>query len=813
MTNYLNPKKYILKDVKVSGVNFINPNLIISSMGIIKGDTIDLPGAYITNAIQKLWSQNYYSDVKAFVTVAQDSAYLEFVLKERPRVSTWEIKGVTPSHRKKLLDEVLKLRKSADLSDYTIKNNINSIKKFYVDRGFLNVDVTTTQRNDTIQINNTNFVILTFHVDKKEKVKIKEIFFEGQKDLKESQLKSAMKNTKEKTLRNFFKTAKFNKVKFDADKMILIDYMNSKGYRDATFISDSLYVINEKRVGLKIKLYEGKKYFYRNISWTGNVKYTKEQLNKLLNTKRGEVYDKKNLYNRLGLDGESIMKGEMNISSIYKDDGHLAFKIEPVETVISGDSIDIDIRISEGKQYRINDVRISGNTRTNDRVIRRELDSRPGELYSQALIVNSLRRISSMGHFTDQIIPDIQPISDGLVDVKFILEERPTDQLEVSGGWGGGMFVASVGVTFNNVAMRNIFKKDAWTPYPAGDNQKLNLRFQTNGSYYSSFQFSFLEPWLGGKRPNSLNVSSYYSRQTDAYYAFQKATASFSTIGVSASFGKRLSWPDPFFVFTTSVNYQSYLLDNWKNYFIIQDGQSNIISFQAQISRNSVDHPIYPRHGSEFRVSATFTPPYSMFRSDDFYNDSVNDKEDYYKWIEYYKIEAGYKWHFPMLAEDKLVLMARADFGYLGHYKNTKNAMSPFEGYSVGGDGVSGYDIYGVSDIALRGYSDGALTPSANSGGDQAKSYTRYSVELRYPFVMESSTSVFGYVFAEGGNAYKGWRDFDPFDLKKSLGVGVKLFLPMVGMLGIDWGYGFDSPVEGKPKSGSNFHFSIGQTF
>ncbi|MEG2493014.1 MAG: outer membrane protein assembly factor BamA [Rikenellaceae bacterium] len=812
MTDYLTPKTYILKDVTVSGVNFVNPNLIIQSIGVVKGDTIELPGAYVTNAIQKLWSQNFYSDVKAYVTVDQDSAYLEFALKERPRVSQWRIDGVSAPQRKKLLDDILKLKKHSELSDYTIQNNINAIKKFYIEKGFLNVDVTTEQHNDTITVNNTNFVILTFNVDTKDKVRIKEVIFEGNKNLSSEKLKKSMKGTREKTLVNLFKSSKFKRDKYDEDKKLLIDYMNSKGYRNASFLSDSLYFLTPNRVGLKIKIFEGDKYYYRDITWTGNVKYTKDQLNKLLNIRKGEVYDKKTMNNRLGLDGESVMKGEVNVSSIYKDDGHLAFHVEPVETVIAGDSIDIDIRLSEGKQYRVNDVRLSGNTHTNDRVIRRELDTRPGELYSQALIVNSLRRISSMGHFTDKIIPDIQPISDRLVDVKFVVEERPSDQLELSGGWGAGTFVASVGITFNNVALRNFFKKDAWRPYPAGDNQKLSLRFQTNGTYYRSFQFSFLEPWLGGHKPNSLNISAYYSNQSNAYYAFQKPTAHFGTVGVSASLGKRLEWPDPFFVLQGSINYQSYILDNWNN-FIIKDGHSNIISLTAQLSRNSVDHPIYPRSGSEFMLRGTFTPPYSAFRSKDYYDNPKHTEEDFYRFIEFYKIEAGLKYYFPMMKDDKLVLMVRADMGYLGHYKNNKYTMSPFEGYSMGGDGVSGYDVYGVTDIGLRGYEDNSLTPYSNSGGRQAQAYTKYTVELRYPFVQTGATTVFGLIFAEGGNAYDNWRTFNPFDLKKSLGAGVRLFLPMVGMLGIDWGYGFDSPRPGASKGGSNIHFIIGQQF
>lgn len=810
--DYNYPKRYILKDINITGVNFINPTLVASYIGINKGDTIDIPGNYITNAVQKLWDQKFYSDIQAVVEIEQDSAYLELRLKERPRVSEWDIEGVSSGHRKKLIEDVVKLRKHSTLSEYTVQNAVNSIKKFYIDKGFLNVEVTPVLRNDTLKLNNTNFVTMTFNVDKGPRIKIKEIHIRGNEQLEEAKLKRAMKNTREKTLVNFFKSSKLNQEKLDKDKISLVEYMQSKGFRDAAYLSDSVYTINDKRIGMVIDVYEGDKYYFRDITWTGNVKYSDKVLDNLLGIKKGDVYDKKTMNSRLGLDAESVMTGTLNVSSLYKDDGHLAFNLEPVETIVANDSIDIDMRIQEGKQFRINEVTIGGNTRTNDRVIRRELDTRPGELYSQSLLVNSLRRIGSMGHFTENIIPDIMPVSDQLVDIKFNVEETSNDQLEVSGGWGAGTFVASVGITFNNVAMRNFFKKDYWRPYPAGDNQKINLRFQTNGVYYKSFSFTFFEPWLGGHKPNSFSISAYYSDQSNAYYTFQKATAHFGTAGASIMFGKRLAWPDPFFTISAQLNYQAYILDNW-NSFIIKNGNSNIFSLSFQLSRNSLDHPIFPRSGSEFTLKGTFTPPYSAFRPDSYYTDPTKTLNDYYKWVEYYKVEGGFKWFFPMLNNQKLVLMVRGDFGYLGHYKNTKYAKSPFEGYSVGGDGITGYDIYGVNYIGLRGYKESSLTPYASRGGEQAQAYTKYTVELRYPFVSQGSTMVFGLIFAEGGNAYYGWRQFNPFDLKKSLGAGVRLYLPIIGLLGLDWGYGFDAPVPGAKRGGSNFHFSIGQTF
>ncbi len=811
--DYVQPGRYILKDVRVHGVRYINSELIISAAGLVRGEEIDIPGDYISSAIRKLWGQRFYSDIKAYVTIERDEAIIDLHMKERPRISRWEFTGAKEGEMRQLQEKVA-IASHSELSDYVIHGAVNNIKSFFDEKGFINVDIDVTQRLDTAMQLKNNFVILTFNINKGEKMKIKEINFSGNSTIEESKLKTAMKGTKEKTLINFLKTAKFSEEKFEEDKMKLLDYMQSKGYRNAVILADTLYEIEENRLALDIKVDEGEKFYFRNITFTGNTKHTDETLRQILNIQKGDVYDKKNLMSRLGKDMEADpMGGGINVSSIYNNAGHLAFAIEPVETVIDGDSIDMDIRINEGKPFMINEVQIIGNTRTNDRVIRRELLTRPGELYSQDALIQSIRQVQAMGHFTENINPVPIPVSDGLVDIELNLEERPNDQLELSGGWGEGAgFVASVGVSFNNVSMRNFFKREAWRPYPTGDNQKLSLKIQVNGKWYQSYQASFFEPWLGGRKPNSFSVSTHYSVQTNGnYYYGIEGDGSFGTAGLTLSYGKRLSWPDPNFTLMGALSYQAYLLDNW-SYFALKDGTSNIVTLSATLGRDSKDNFLFPRSGSELSLSLTATPPYSAFRADDYYTNPNLTDEQAYKWIEFYQIEAKMKWFVSALANKNLVFMFGAEFGYLGHYRNDPKAISIFEGYSMGGDGISGYNIYGVNTISLRGYENESLTPNAQNG-DQARLYNKFTFEMRYPVIMQAATSIYALVFAEGGNAFDGWRDYNPFDLKKSLGAGLRIYLPIVGMFGIDWGYGFDRVNGSSTVSGSQFHFSIGQTF
>lgn len=812
--DYSYEKKYLLKDIVIKGIQSINSGLLINSIGLVKGDSVKIPSDYISQALKKLWAYRGVSDIKANMIVDGDDIVLELVLKERPYVSQWPIIGVTSAQAKELY-ETLKLSPNQQFSEYTAAASAKAIEDFFKKKGYFNTIVQTEYQNDTLKFGGRNYMKVVFRVHKGEKVKIKEIVFTGNdKELPAKKLKGAMKKTKEKKLVNMFKGAKFKEKDYKDDKENLVEYMHSKGYRNAAVLSDSIYPIGSNRLGIKIDILQGDKYHYRNITFTGNEKHSNETLSAILGIKKGDLYDSKTMNNRLGVRGsEAIAKGIMNISSLYQDDGHLNFMMEPVETEIKGDSIDVDVRIMEGKQFRINDITIAGNTRTHDRTIRRELFVHPGELYSQQLLISSMTKLQGMGNFTAESAfnPSLNPVngSEDLVDIGFNLEETSTDQFSLSGGFGAGTFVVSIGVTFNNVSLKKIFRKNAWRPYPAGDNQKFRLQVQSNGTYYKAISFSFLEPWLGGNKPNSLGISMYYSSQTNGYTIFDKGDAQFNTMGVSVDFGTRLNWPDPFFQFTVGLNYQHYKLNNWSN-FIMRNGISHIISLGMSLTRNSVNSPIYPTAGSEFLIKLTATPPYSLFKPKDYYaNKNLTDQERY-RFIEFFKIDLKARIYQGLIASDKLVFHAGAQFGYLGHYN--PNLISPFEGFSVGGSGVSGYNLYGITYVGLRGYPDGSLTPRADYG-EQGRIYSKYTMELRYPFVMKGSTTMFGLIFAEAGNAGYGWRGFNPFDLKKSIGAGVRVMLPMVGMFGIDFGYGFD-PVPGKTTpAGFNFHFSMGQQF
>ena len=660
-----------------------------------------------------------------------------------------------------------------------------------------------------------NVVNVFFVVDRKNKVKIGKIDFEGNTALSDRQLRRSFKKTHQKSV-NIFKGAKYKEKDYEEDKENLIDFYNSRGYRNATILSDSVYRINDKRLGIALKVDEGNKFYYRNVSWTGNSVYETRQLNDMLGISKGETYDKKTLHKRLGIGKHADYEDMSSISSLYQNNGYLFSSIDPGEVVVGEDSIDINVKIFEGKQAKINEVRISGNHRVNDRVIRRELYVRPGELYNRALLMQTIRQLNQMQHFDpEKTSPgiDLVPNSNELVDISFPLEEVASDKFEISGGWGSNMFVGSVGVQLNNVSLKNFFKGSEWRPYPHGQNQQLAIRGQTNGSYYKAISLNFTEPWLGGKKPNSLTVGLYYSDETDAYYAWQSGNRHFRTIGVSVGIGRRLSWPDRYFTIYNEISYQAYNLKDWSS-FLVTNGTSNIFALKTVLARNSVDSPIYPRTGSEFSLSLTLTPPYSLFQKNVDYADPNLPDYKRYKWIEYHKWQFKAQWYYPLTNNNKLVLMARAEMGYLGSYN--KNKPSPFEGFDVGGDGMSGYNVYGVEIVGLRGYENSALTPytyTADGRADYARAYNKYTMEIRYPFILKPSSTIYGLVFAEGGNAFKSWKEFDPFLIKRSIGVGARIYLPIVGMLGIDWGYGFDKAVGQTERSGSQVHFIIGTQF
>ena len=769
-------KLYYIRDINIHGVQYLNSDILKSSAGLIAGDSIYLPSNFIANAISRLWSQRFFSDVKIGAQIEGDSLDLEVFLKERPRVNNWDFEGISKGKKKDLL-----------------------------------VDVRIT--NDTLR---PQMVNVTFLIDRKNKVKIGKINFTGNEQFKDKRLRRTFKKTHQKSI-NIFRGAKLNENDYEEDKDLLIDFYNSRGYRNATIVRDSIYPINDKRLGIDLEVSEGNKYYIRNVSWVGNSVYETNDLQQMFGVSKGDTYDKKSMHKRLGI-GKETDPEAMSVSSLYQNNGYLMSQIEPAETIIGPDSIDIEVKVFEGKQFQINEVGITGNQRVDDEVIRRELRTFPGELYDRSLLMQTIRTLGSMGHFNPEtIMPDIKPVSDRLVNVNWPLEEQASDQFNIAGGWGSGTFVGSVGITLNNLSVKNFFKKGAWRPYPMGQNQRLSVSAQTNGTYYKAFALSFTDPWLGGKKPNSFTISAHFSEQNNAYYVWQKSTQYFRTYGVAAGLGKRLNWPDPYFTLYGEASYERFSLKNW-NTFGMTNGAANLLSLKLVFARNSVDQPIYPRRGSEFSASVQFTPPYSLWDGKDYKkleqlanstNSTTADKanQERYRWVEFHKWQFKAQWFQALTKNSNLVLMLKAEMGYLGNYN--KHKVSPFERFEVGGDGMSGYNIYGIDIISMRGYEDGALDPTS----DYSVGYNKYTAELRYPVILKPSSQIYVLGFLEGGNAFESWKKFSPFKIKRSAGFGVRLYLPVVGMLGIDWGYGFDAPAGSTKKSGSQFHFVLGQQF
>ena len=794
-------KLYYIRRINLHGVKYLNHDILKSSAGLQEGDSVYLPSKFISNAMQRLWAPRYFSDVQIGATIEGDSLDLEVFLKERPRILNWSITGVSKSKAKDLQEEVLKLRRNTELSDYVIDKNVKLIKEHYASKGFLTCEVDVRITNDTIYEQCVN---VTFDIDRGPKVRVGVINFEGNDNFDDKRLRRTFKKTHQKSIL-FFQNRKLIDEDYEADKELLMDFYNSRGYRNATILSDSIYYIDDRTLGIDITVSEGNKYYIRNINWVGNSVYTTEQLSAMFGVQPGDVYDKKSMHQRLGI-GKEMNPEEMSISSLYNNNGYLMSQIEPAEIIVGPDSLDLEIRIFEGKPFTINEVGISGNVRVNDEVIRRELYVRPGDLYNRALLMQTMRTLMGMGHFDEQaIIPDIQPVSDELVNINWPLQEKASDQFNIAGGWGSGTFVGSVGITLNNLSMRNFFKKGAWRPYPSGQNQRLAISGQTNGTYYKALSLSFTDPWLGGRRPNSFTLSGYISEQNNAYYVWQNATMYYRSMGLAIGLGKRLTWPDPYFTFYGELGYQRYGLKGWTS-FIMSEGVSNTLSLKLVLQRSSVDSPFFSRSGSEFTLSVQATPPFSLWDGKDYADPNLSD-QDRYRWIEFHKWLLKARWYFPMTQDQKLILMLGAEMGYLGNYNNNK--VSPFERFEIGGDGMTGYNIYGVDIISMRGYEDGALDPS----NYYSVAYNKYTMELRYPIIMKPQSSIYVLGFLEGGNGFNSWKEFSPFKIKRSAGVGVRLYLPIVGMLGIDWGYGFD-PAYGKTeRSGSQFHFVMGQQF
>ncbi|MCF0166420.1 MAG: outer membrane protein assembly factor BamA [Bacteroidales bacterium] len=808
--DYSRPRTYVVGGVRVEGVNYLGEQQLIALTGLQTGQELTIPSEATSSIVKRLWSQRFFSNVSLEIdslSASADTAFLVLRLQERPRVSRWGYTGVKSSERTDL-QERLHLRRGSELSDYLIRSSTNIIKRYYRDKGFNNCEVDVIQVQDTLV---KNAVKVTFRVDRGKKVRVKKITFAGNDHVLERKLVKSMSKTRDMRLQNLFKSKKFNPDEYENDKQSMLSCFHEEGFRDAKIVKDSIYWLEEGKMGIDIVVDEGQRYFFRNITWTGNAIYTADQLAEVLEIKKGDIYDVVNLEKRLYGDPK---KEIVDIRSMYTDKGYIFFNIMPVETNIIGDSIDVEMRMIEGKPATFNNIIITGNTITNERVARRQIFTKPGYLYSQSMLERSLREIASMGNFDpEQALDHTRGYSvipnqlNNTVDITYNLAEKPNSQFELSGGWGGNSFVGTVGVSFNNFSLRRIFKKGAWRPVPLGDAQSLSLRFQTNGTYYTAASISFVEPWLTGKKPVSFSLSGYYTRQTNYYYWYQNPDQWFEVYGIAVGLGSRLKWPDNYFVLSHELSWQTYRLQNWGYNFLFPTGKSTNISYRITLSRNSTDQAVFPRQGSEFSISLQITPPYSLFNKNVDYS-TLPDTERY-KWIEYHK------WSFKGALYTKivgdLVLMTRAQFGYLGYF-NKSLGYSPFEGFQVGGDGMSGYNTYGAEIISLRGYDNYSLTPTNSQGSYVGHVYDRFTIELRYPVMLQPQSQIYVLAFLEGGNCWEHIQDFNPFQIKRSAGVGVRIMLPMVGLLGVDWGWGFD-PIGDKAVSGSHFHFVIGQQF
>ena len=835
------PKTLVLGGINVSGIEGYEDYMLAGISGLSVGQEIMVPGNEITDAVKRYWRHGLFSDVKISAdSIVGDKIYLHISLAMRPRVSVINYVGLKKSEREDM-ENKLGLLKGAQITPNMIDRAKILAKRYFDDKGFKNADIEIRQRDD---VSNKNQVILDVIIDKKEKMKVRDIIIEGNAQLSSSKIKGGFlrKGAFAKTheagkLSSLFKAKKFTPERWAADKKKLIEKYNELGFRDATILEDTVWNADEKHVNIHIKVNEGKKYYLRNITWVGNTVYSTDYLSAVLGMKKGDVYDQKLLNKRLTEDEDAV-------GNQYWNHGYLFYNLQPTEVNIVGDSIDLEMRIVEGQQAHLNKVRINGNDRLYENVVRRELRTKPGDLFSKEALQRSARELATMGHFdAEKVSPDVRPnYEDGTVDINWNLEQKSNDQIEFSLGWGQTGVIGKIGLKLNNFSMRNLFgkNKERRGLLPIGDGETLSLGAQTNGKYYQSYNASYSTAWLGGKRPLQFNVSVFYSKQTgvnsnyynnSSRYAYYNSLNGYGSsyynnyenyydpnqyiqmLGASVGWGKRLRWPDDYFVLSMDLSYTRYMLKNWR-YFIMSNGNANNINLGLTLSRNSTDNPMFPRKGSEFMASVSVTPPWSKWDGKD-YRNLANDpksptfakeQQEKYRWVEYHKWKFKSKTYTALSGGQKcFVLMSRIEFGLLGSYNSHKK--SPFETYYMGGDGMSGYSTgYAEETIGLRGYENGSLTPY----GAEGYAYTRMALELRYPFML-GNTTIYGLGFAEAGNAWTDTRKFNPLQLKRSAGLGVRIFLPMVGLMGIDWAYGFDK-VYGT-KGGSQFHFILGQEF
>lgn len=823
------PRRYLITNIEVTGDLNNDPKILANLSGLRVGQEITVPGDDITKAIKKYWDYGLFSDVKILAKRMEGREIdLEIQLQERPRLSEMNYFGLKKSEIDAVNEKVAMMRGS-QVTPYLVTRAERFIKNHFVEKGFYNTEVTIVQRDDTARVNH---VMLDVHVDKKEKVKISYLGFEGNTEFSDNKVNRIMKKTNQRRLlRNFFRTKKFVEDDYRADLDKLIEKYNEKGYRDAYITYDSIARNDDNTVDIRIGIEEGNRYFFGDISWVGNSIYPGEYLGQMLRIQKGDVFNQTLLDERLFMDDDAV-------HNLYMNNGYLFSRIIPVDVAIYNDTVDLEMRIYEGDQASIERVIIRGNTKTHEHVIRRELRTKPGELFNKAALIRTVRELAQLGHFDPEKINPV-PLPDpdkGTVDLEYNLEEKANDQVELSGGWGAGMFVGSLGLRFNNFSVRNFFTKEAWRPLPTGDGQTLALRAQTNGKYYQSYSLSFTEPWLGGKKPNSLSFSLYRTIQTGVssrympnnYYGYSSYGYGYNdpysmrgddsrhmkVFGASLGLGRRLTWPDDFFTLYSELSYTHYDLLDW--YFLMQTGQSNNLRLKFVLSRRSIDNPLYTRSGSDFSLGLELTPPYSAFSDKDY--SKVTDDQELYRMIEYHKWTFKGGMFKTLDRADKLVLMTRVEGGFLGYYN--KYLRSPFEKFTLGGDGMSGYSYYGSETIALRGYENNSLTATSlvtSAEGTGARQngnmYTKMTMELRYPLTLQPSATVYGLVFMEAGNSWSEFKDYNPFNLHRSAGVGVRIFLPMFGLMGIDWGYGFDEVPGYSGAAGSNFHFVMGQNF
>jgi len=796
--SYSNPKEYEIGGVTISGTSYFNPATIRAISGLSVGDKIDVPGDKVTKAIKKLWEQKLFSNVSLSATkIEGDKIFLDIYIEELPRLSKFKFTGVKKGKQKDLREEIELIRGKV-ITENVLINTKNTVKNYFVKKGFLDAEVNIIQREDTAVVNN---VILTIDIKRGKRIKIKDINFYGNNALKSGKLRRSFEDTKRSRVYNIFTTSKYIPHTYNTDKPAIIAKYNEKGYRDAKIVSDSVYRVNKKRVAIDITIEEGNQYYFRDIKWVGNTVHSTKVLNRILDIKKGEVYNKATLDSRLFMN----QKGR-DVSSLYLDDGYLFFQVNPVEVKIENDSIDFEMRVYEGKQARINRIIIVGNDKTNDHVIRREIRTLPGELFSRSDIIRTQRELMQLGYFNPETM-GVNPKpnqENGTVDIEYVLEEKPSDQIELSGGWGGGRVVGSLGVSFNNFSGRNFFKKGAWRPLPAGDGQRLSLRAQSSGLGYQAYSMSFTEPWLGGRKPNSLSVSLTHTNQSNTSSDFNQ---SFKTYGMSLGLGRRLKFPDDFFTLYNEASYQYYVIENYTVLTDFSNGVANNLSFRHVLSRNSAGpSPIYPTTGATTTLTLQHTLPYSWFRpSDTDYGAMTVQERNLF--VEYHKWKFQTSW-FSQLTHSKraFVLNTKAGFGYLGTF-NKDLGVSPFERFYLGGDGLSGFNQFASREvIALRGYGTGDLSPTTG-----ATFVTKYTAELRYPFSLNPSATIYGLVFGEAGNSWDTFNKVNPFDVYKSAGVGIRIYMPMFGLLGLDWGYRFDDiPGRTDPNSKTEIHFSIG---